>query len=74
MTIARLVVVSIFLPLAAHAAAGVEAAPGAHRPDWVIWAALGGMMILLVLVILGTQGDWRGKGRDKKDRLKPPYF
>lgn len=67
----------VFAPLIAAplAFAGeAQAAPGVERPDWVIWAVLGGILLFLVVLLLATQGGWRGKGRDKRDGLKPPYF
>jgi hypothetical protein len=39
-----------------------EAAPGAHRPDWVIGAALGVLLVILLLIVL-SQGRLGRKGR-----------
>lgn len=47
-----------------------EAAPGANRPDWVIWAVLGAILLVLFFVLIGTQGGWRGK----RGKPEPPYF
>jgi hypothetical protein len=73
MKITLLAAALLFSPLAASAGMA-EAAPGVHRSDSAVYIVLGACLVLLVLIILSTQGGWQGKGRDKKDRLKPPYF
>jgi hypothetical protein len=71
----RALVVCASLCSARSALAGqAEAVPGVSRPDWIIWATLGALLLFFVGILLATQGGWRGKGRDKKDRLTPPYF
>jgi len=60
------------LSLAVPALAGsAEAAPGTHRPDWVIWALLGALLLVLFLILFATQGGWRGK---RGGKIEPPYF
>lgn len=46
-------------------AGSAEAAPGAHRPDWVIWAALATLMLVLLGVIIAVQWPGRPKGGSK---------
>jgi hypothetical protein len=55
-------------------AATAQAAPGAERPEWVVWTALGALLALFAGALVTTQGSWRGKGRNKKEGQKPPYF
>jgi hypothetical protein len=52
-------------------AGSAEAAPGVHRPDWVIWAVLGSLLLVLFLVLFATQGGWRDK---RGGKIEPPYF
>ena len=69
MTIQRFVwtfVLAAALFLARSSFAGnAEAAPGAHRPEWVIWAALGALMLLLLVIILAMNWPGRRKGGGK---------
>jgi hypothetical protein len=39
-----------------------EAAPGVHRPDWVIGAALAVLLVILLLIVM-SQGRLGRKGR-----------
>jgi hypothetical protein len=50
-------------------AGSAEAAPGVHRPEWVIWAALGALMLLLIVVI-----SMQGKGLRKGGKGGHPYL
>lgn len=60
--------VLLVLPRAALAG-GAEAAPGVHRPEWVIWAALGTLMLLLIAGIALS-----GKGLKKGGKGGHPYL
>jgi hypothetical protein len=54
------------LALARSSFAGnAEAAPGAHRPEWVIWAALAALMLLLLGIIAAANWPGRRKGGGK---------
>ena len=67
-----LILAAVLTFLAQRSLAGsAEAAPGVHRPDWVIWAVLGALLLVLFLVLFATQGGWRGK---RGGKIEPPYF
>ena len=53
----------------AFAAGSAEAAPGVHRPEWVIWAALAAMIFLLILAIA-----LQGRGLKKGGKGGHPYL
>ena len=46
-------------------AGNAGAAPGVHRPEWVIWSALGTLMLLLLVIILAMNWPGRRKGGGK---------
>lgn len=64
-----------FLPSAALAIVGdrqfADVVPGHERPEWVIWAALGAVLLILFFILFATQGGWRGK---RGGKIEPPYF
>jgi hypothetical protein len=50
-------------------AGSAELAPGAHRPEWIIWAALASLMLLLIVIIA-----LQGKGLRKGGKGGHPYL
>ena len=50
-------------------AGSAEAAPGVHRPEWVIWSALAALMLLLIVIIV-----FQGKGLRKGGKGGHPYL
>jgi hypothetical protein len=56
---------ALVLPELTSAAGSADAAPGARRPEWVIWAALGTLMLLLLCVIAAMTWSGRRKGGGK---------
>jgi uncharacterized integral membrane protein len=56
------VAVALFCASPPSFAGTAEAAPGARRPEWVIWAALAVLILLLILIVM-NQGGLRRKGR-----------
>ena len=59
---------ALVLPTSALAGSA-EAAPGVHRPEWIIWAALAALMLLLIVVIA-----MQGKGLRKGGKGGHPYL
>ena len=62
-------ILALILPKLALAAGSAEAAPGAHRPEWVIWAALASLILLLIVIIA-----FQGKGLRKGGKGGHPYL
>ena len=50
-------------------AGSAEAAPGAHRPEWVIWVALASLMLVLIVIVA-----FQGKGLRKGGKGGHPYL
>ena len=50
-------------------AGSAELAPGAHRPEWIIWSALASLMLILFVIIV-----LQGKGLRKGGKGGHPYL
>ena len=66
-----LISILTLLPQLLFAQLHAEAAPGANRPEWVIWASLGALLLLLISIFVAAQGGSRGK---RSRKVGPPYI